>query len=193
MSVSFAVAAYEDFPRKRWTVQECRFLVDSGLLEPGKYELIGGNIVQKLGQNPPHVLVVSLVLRALIGLFGFDYVQTQAPVQFDEDEEPEPDAAVLLHPLRHYLTQGTPMASDVRLLVEVSDSTLAGDTGLKARIYARYGIADYWVVNIPDRTLMVHRQPGPTGYASTISLDDTASVIPLAAPNAAVRVADLLP
>jgi Uma2 family endonuclease len=193
MSVTFAVSADEDFPRKKWTVRECRFLVDSGLLEAGKYELIGGDIVQKMGQNPPHVLVISLVLRALIGLFGFDYVQTQAPVMLDDEEEPEPDAAVLVHPLRHYLTQGTPTATDVRLLVEVSDSTLAGDTGTKARIYARYGIADYWVVNIPDRTVIVHRLPGPDGYASTISCDDAASITPLAAPNTLIRVADLLP
>lgn len=193
MSVTFTVAASEDFPRKKWTVRECRFLVDSGLLEPGRYELIGGDIVQKRGQNPPHVLVVSLVLRALIALFGFDYVQTQAPVTLDEEEEPEPDAAVLVHPLRHYLTSGTPTASDVRLAVEVSDSTLAGDVGIKARNYARFGIPEYWVVNIPDRTVIVHTQPGPRGYASIIPFDSTTTITPLATPNAVIRVADLLP
>jgi hypothetical protein len=113
MSVTYAAAADEEYPRKKWTVRECRFLVDTGLLETGQYELIGGDIVQKMGQSPGHVLVVSLVLRALIAVFGFDYVQTQAPVMLDEEEEPEPDAAVLIHPLRHYLTQGTPTAVDV--------------------------------------------------------------------------------
>jgi Uma2 family endonuclease len=193
MSIAVTGAADEDFPRKKWTVREYRFLMDSGLLEPGRYELIGGDIVQKREQNPPHVLVVSLALRALIALFGFDYVQTQAPVTLDEEEEPEPDAAVLVHPLQHYLTRGTPTASDVRPAIEVSDSTLAGDTGIKARNYARYGISEYWVVNIPDRTVIVHRQPGPMGYASVIPFDGTSTIAPLAVPNAMIRVADLLP
>jgi Uma2 family endonuclease len=79
------------------------------------------------------------------------------------------------------------------LAVEISDSTLAGDTGIKARNYARYGIPEYWVVNIRDRTVIVHRQPVPGGYGSIISFDDTTTIAPLAAPNAVIRVADLLP
>jgi Uma2 family endonuclease len=193
MSVIITGADDEDFSRKKWTVREYHFLMDSGILEPGRYEVIGGDIVQKRGQNPPDVLVVSRVLRSLTALFGFDYMQTQAPVTLDEEEEPVPDVAVLVHPLRHYLTQGTPTASDVRLAIEVSDASRSRYVGIKARNYARYGIPEYWVVNIPNRTVIVHRQPGPTGYASVIPFDDTVTIAPLAAPNAVIRVADLLP
>lgn len=181
------------FRRKQWTRDECRRLVEAGVLEPGRFELIQGDVVFKVRQNPPHVLVVTLVLRALVAIIGFDFVQTQAPVALDDHNEPEPDAAVLACPLREYLGLGTPTPGEVRLVVEIAHATLAADLTAKADLYARFGIGEYWVVDIVERRLSVHRQPSVDGYADVISYDENQSAAPLAAPTSSIRVADLLP
>lgn len=105
--------------RKRWNRAECAKLVESGLLSPGRFELLEGEILFKVGQKPPHVLGVTLILQVLFSIFGFEYVQSQAPVALNDENEPEPDAAVLERPLREYLDSGTPTPDQVRLVVEV--------------------------------------------------------------------------
>jgi len=78
-------------------------------------------------------------------------------------------------------------------VVEAADSTLRLDLTAKARQYGSAGIPDYWVVDIPNRLLHVFREPTPDGYASETVLIPEDEVRLLAAPDAAVRVADLLP
>ena len=83
------------------------------------------------------------------------------------------------------------------LVVEVAHASLRADRTLKARLYARAGIGDYWIVNLVDRVLEVHRSPtGPRPrpvYADIRRIDPSASIAPLAAPTARIVVADLLP
>ena len=83
-------------------------------------------------------------------------------------------------------------------MVEVADSTLARDTTVKAEMYATAGIADYWVLDLAHRELLVFRDPatlpdGGAAYRTHFTLDATESVSPLAMPGATVRVLDLLP
>jgi Uma2 family endonuclease len=179
--------------RKRWTRAECEKLVESGLLKPGRFELLEGEILFKMGQKPPHVLCVTLVLQVLFNIFGFEYIQSQAPVALNDENEPEPDAAVLENPLRDYLDSGTPTPEQVRLLVEVSDTTLSEDRRLKARLYAAAGIVEYWIVDVSGRRLLVHRQPTADGYLDVVSYNDNETLAPLAAPQAIVPVSALLP
>jgi Uma2 family endonuclease len=86
------------------------------------------------------------------------------------------------------------------LVIEVADTSLAFDRSSKASIYARAGIADYWIVNLIDRLLEVYRDPAPDAATSlgfayrqrlTFGADD--GVAPLAFPHATIAVADLLP
>lgn len=86
------------------------------------------------------------------------------------------------------------------LTVEVAESSLALDRRHKGRLYARAGLADYWVLNLIDRVLEVYREPVPDAeapfgwrYARREALDPGSMATPLAAPHAAIRVADLLP
>ncbi len=77
--------------------------------------------------------------------------------------------------------------------MEAANSSVKGDTTVKAAIYARHGLPEYWVVAIPTRQLIVHRQPTAEGYADVQTYKANAIVSPLARPDASVRVADLLP
>ena len=187
----------DDFPRKRWNVKECRFLQEAGLLAPGKYELIEGDIVEKMPQGIKHIIAVNRLLVALIALFGMERLLTQAPVGIgssDTDETtPEPDVAVMREPLADYALRGFRPALDVLLVVEVSVSTLTGDTKVKDGIYARAKVPEYWVLDVEGRRLIVHRAPGSDKYASVVTLDENQTVSPLAAPDAQITVRDLLP
>ncbi len=179
--------------RKRWTREECRQLMETGILEEARFELIGGDIVPKMTQHERHIYTCKQVQKALEAIFGTDYVRLAAPIAIGEYEEPEPDAAVMHRPLRDYLRLGTPLPEEVRLAVEVSDRTLRQDLNAKKIQYGRAGIPEYWVININARTLHIFRQPTEHGYAAEVILSPDNVISPLAAPDAIVAVADLLP
>ncbi len=186
-----AVIENAEEPRKRWTRAEYRKLEESGFLGDGKYELVLGEIWKKMGQGRLHIIVVMRVMEALVTVFGFKRIQSQSSLPVG-DAEPEPDAAVLTLPIDQYIEQ-EPTEADTTLVVEVSNSTLAFDLSNKVIQYGSVGIPEYWVVDIPNRLLHVFRQPNATGYAEEIVLTVADEVRPLAAPDNAVRVADLLP
>lgn len=96
-------------------------------------------------------------------------------------------------PLIEYLRLGTPLPAEVRLAVEVSDRTLRRDLGAKKLQYGQAGIPEYGVVNINARTLHVFRGPNEEGYASATILTPDETFRPLAAPDAVIAAADLLP
>lgn len=182
-----------ELPRKRWTRSEYRQFVSLGMIEEGApYELIEGEVVQDLGQGRLHVFVAMRVFTEMIRLFGEERVQSQAPIAADEHNVPEPDVAVLRGPLSGYLEED-PGPADILLLVEVSNTTLQFDRGVKAAIYARTGIPEYWVLDVNGRTLDVYRQPALGGYGSVTRLTDSESVSPLSAPDASLTVAGFLP
>lgn len=182
--------------RRRWTRAEYHRMADLGLFRGQRVELLGGEVVEMPAQKDSHVIAVSLTAKALMAAFGPGFwVRTQAPLNIDRYNEPEPDVAVVVGSERDYV--GSENRADALLVVEVSDTTLAYDRGRKARRYARAGVADYWIVNLVDRCLEVRRDPQRRGrafqYAAPVVHVPGAAVAPLAAGAAPVRVADLLP
>ena len=183
----------------RWTRREYERLIDHGFLdEDDPIELLDGLLLVKEPQRSPHRTAVLLVARALERAFGEGwFVQTQSPITLDDRSEPEPDVCVVRGSPRDYVDAHPRHPA---LIVEVAQSGLRIARGRKARGYARARITDYWIVNLADRVLEVHREParpGPArprwGYASIDTLAADATVTPLAAPSATIRVADLLP
>ena len=133
---------------------------------------------------------------ALAAIFGLDWLQNQAQIgigERDEWNDPEPDVAVLLGGVFAYLDREPNPATEVLLLVEAANTSLKGDTTVKAAIYARHGLREYWVVAIGNRELIVHRAPTAEGYADVRTYAIGESVAPLARPDALIAVADLLP
>ena len=181
--------------RIRWTRADCARLIRSGILDGEQYELIEGDIVRKV-KNRPHVVSLMLLLDWLRSVFDARCVQSENPIDVVAEDNrhnaPEPDAAVLARRAADY-TNAPPGPSDLRLVVEVADTTLRRDTTTKARLYARAGIADYWVVDVAGRRLFVHRAPAEGRYAEVASYAEDETAAPLAAPSANVRVGDLLP
>ena len=170
-------------------------LSENGLLDYDRHhELIEGEVVEKMGQKEPHGSLIMRWVFALVGIFAPEVLRCQMPIVLNDSSEPEPDVVVTSQPENSYARSGeTPTAADTRLVVEVSLTTLAYDLGHKALLYARAGIPDYWVSDVVGRRLIVHRDPTSEGYATITSLDENATVSPLAAPDATIRVVDHLP
>jgi Uma2 family endonuclease len=174
-------------------------LIDVGIFGPeDRVELLDGLLVAREPQGRRHAAVVVLVRAALEKAFGPAYhVREEKPIALDEQSEPEPDVVVVPGQPRDYLDAHP---SRPVLLVEVAETSLAIDRLRKGGLYARAGIADYWVVNLIDEVLEVYRQPvrvpsgeGDWTYDSVRLLRRDVVVTPLAAPRARIPVAALLP
>lgn len=180
---------------RRWTRKEYYRAAECGVFKPGeRLELLDGEILQKMGpQRPPHATGVALTANALDKAFGPDYyVRQQLPLVLNDESEPEPDLVTVPGTPLDYAAHH-PRAADARLVVEVSDTTLRFDRKNKLQAYARSGIPEYWIENLPARQLEVYRDPSGLRYQSVTFYNEQETVTPLAAPHGSVRVADLLP
>jgi Uma2 family endonuclease len=178
----------------RFTVAEYYRMLEAGILhEDDRVELIDGRVVAMSPMGPPHAAAVDkagYVLRAAVGARAL--VRDQKPLALDEYDEPEPDLAVV-RPRADFYAGGHPGAGEVLLLVEVAESSLNYDRYAKATLYAAAGISEMWVVNLRERVLEVHREPGPAGYVVSQVYRPRERVTPLAFPDLELTVADLLP
>jgi Uma2 family endonuclease len=193
MTTALVEREQETFPdRIRWTRQECTQLAEAGFLT-GRYELIDGEIIRKMGQGWMHSDVIVRLMTILTAIFGADFLRPQLPMTVSSDfNEPEPDVAVTEQPRNAYRGRH-PNAQEMLLVVEVADSSVSFDRNIKARLYAREGVRDYWIVDIPGRCLHAHRNPAPDGYGSVTVHTETEIVSLLLRPDITIRVADLLP
>jgi len=183
---------------RRWTRAEYDRLVEADFLGPDdKIELLGGYMIVREPKAPSRAACISRVYRALADVFGDGWhVRSVAPVALDDDSEPEPAICVVPGDPMDYVDAHPARAE---LIVEASLARVAFDREHKGSLYARARIADYWIVNLPDKRLEVYREPipdvaAPFGwrYGSAISLGSDKVVSPLAAPAASIAVADLL-
>lgn len=185
--------------KTQWTYEEYYRMAEAGVFRNKRVELIAGEIIEMPPQSEPHYGTIFIASHRLEKAFNAGYVvRTQAPLRTGDDEEPEPDIAVVAGSIREIIAQGHPRSAV--LIVEVSISTIAFDLGEKSEIYAAAGVEDYWVLDVVNRLLHVHRQtiadpslPRGRRYAHIDVLDANASIAPLGAPNHSIRVADLLP
>jgi len=149
-------------PIYRLSVEQYHAMIEAGILKSGDpVELLEGWLVQKMTKHPPHCTATRLTRRALDVVVpeGW-FVDSQEPLTTTESE-PEPDIAVVRGDVRDYATRH-PGPQDMALAVEVSDSSLPRDRGIKQRVYARAGIPTYWIVNLMDRVIEVCTDPtGP--------------------------------
>lgn len=186
----------EPFPnRVRWTREDCARLAEGGFLQ-GRYELIDGVIISKMGQNRPHANAIMRLTGWLVRVFGADYIQIQLPVDVSSTDnplnEPEPDGSALNKSVENFRTSN-PGPEDVLLVVEVSDSPLRLDQTIKRERYARAGFPEYWILDVNGRRLIRHRNPQADGtYSEVLEFSEVETVACLARPDAVIRVSDFL-
>ncbi len=164
-------------------------LVDLGCFQDEKLELLDGTLVAMSPQGAAHAYAVrklNMLITQAIGPRAL--VQLQSPLAVGDVSEPEPDLALVpnldysrAHPTRAFL------------VVEVAESSLSKDRLLKAAVYARAGIPEYWIVNLAERRIEVHRSPGSAGYAIVTTHGTTDILRPEAFADIEVAVASVLP
>lgn len=154
--------AVPNHPIWRMSVEQYHAMIQAGILtDDDPIELLEGWLVQKMSKNPPHRLVTGLIREALEHLLpdGW-YVDSQEPIT-TADSEPEPHVVIVRGRRLDYMDRH-PEPADVSLVVEIADTTLRRDRGIKKRIYARAGILVYWLVNLVNQTVVVYTEPDPT-------------------------------
>jgi Uma2 family endonuclease len=185
-------------PPHRFTRAEYYQMAELGFFEDRRVELIDGVIVDMAPQKDFHAAGVLLTQHALQRKMAGFLVRTQMPLDLGRASDPEPDISVVTGDIRDYVGTGHPKSAV--LVVEVSDTTLRFDRGKKASLYARAGIADYWILNLIDNLVEVRRNPvadpaAPFGwrYDSVSEFRPPQAIAPLARPDALIPVAELLP
>jgi Uma2 family endonuclease len=182
------------FTLRKWTVKEYHKLGEMGFFHPEeRVELLSGNIIKMSAKGTAHTSATRRTASVLHNLLGNQAaVYNKDPIALDDNSEPEPDIAVVRIDPFDYATHH-PTPSEVYLIIEVADSSLTFDREIKAKIYARSGIADYWVLNVGDRQLHVFREPTENGYQSEVILAETASISPIEFPAFNIAIQAMLP
>ena len=182
------------FTLRKWTVKEYHKLGEIGIFNPEeRVELIEGNIIKISAKGTGHACATRRTASLLHNLVGNQAaVYNKSPIALDDNSEPEPDIAVVRIDPFDYATHH-PTPSEVYLIIEVADSSLTFDREIKAKIYARSGIADYWVLNVGSRQLHVFREPAENGYQSEVILGETASISPIEFPAFNIAIQAMLP
>jgi len=168
-------------PLKR---SEYERLVQLGEFEGEHIELLEGQLVQMSPIGPPHSSAVQKLNALLVPrLVDRAAVRIQSPFAALDTSEPEPDVALV--PSGDYDEQHPTVAL---LIIEVAESSLRHDCGIKQRIYARAGVPEYWIVNTPDKCVEVYREPTPEGYRHCSRVDHEGSLAPQAFPDLRLAV-----
>ncbi len=183
----------------RFSVARYQKMIEVGILTPeDRVELLENYVVLKMPRNPPHDGTVQLIGESLGPVISAGWrLRVQLTIVLP-DSQPEPDLSIVRGDARRYMTRH-PGPADVGLIVEVADSSLLRDQRDKTRIYARAGIACYWIVNLVDRRIEVFTQPsGPIPVPSygTFAVYQPGDDVPLVLDGTVVgtvAAADLLP
>jgi Uma2 family endonuclease len=175
----------------RLTVHDYYRMAEVGLLSPGdRTELIEGEVIDMPPIGSAHASVVTLLTRRLLRAVGDSVeVRVQQPVRFMPRSEPQPDFALVRRSADAY-RHAHPTGKDVLLLIEVSDSTLRSDLEDKARLYAKHGIPEYWVLDLVNHRVVRHRRPGRARYAQRDEIVSGALTLPSTGVD--LGLADLL-
>ena len=159
-----------------------------------RLELIEGEIVEMAPIGPEHAYINYPLARLLENAFGADFaLRIDVPISLGMDDrpsEPQPDIAVVKGAPQDYRTRH-PRASEIALVVEISDSTLTEDRTVKAALYSSAGIPEYWILNLVDHWIEVLRTPGESGYSSLSKYEIGDVIEPLSAPGRFIAVASV--
>jgi Uma2 family endonuclease len=183
-------------PRKRFTRTEVERMLEAGMFAGQRFELIDGDLIDKMGQKPPHAYAIRLLFALLTNIFGEKRISVQLPIEISTlDQErslPEPDLAVLMESKAEYRGRH-PRGDELLLLIEVADTTVQYDATIKRDLYARAQVPEYWVLDVTGRRLIVHRNAlqGKFGQVMTLSESDTVCIE--SQPGASIPVAEMLP
>ena len=190
--------ALTDLQLRRFTIDEYNQMAELGILREGeRVELIDGIILPLAAHNAEHSDGVAYSTTLLVNAYGKDHlIRVQLPVEVPDSSEPEPDFSIVP---RRGARKGKRHPLYAPLVIEVANTSLAYDRKVKASLYASAGVPDYWILNVRDRQVEVHRDPVPDSsaafgwtYASLSIVAEGAAVTALALEPVPFPVTEML-
>ena len=180
-------------PTRTITVDEFQQMWETGILQPDeRIELVDGELVTIPTMNAPHAGTVARMMNVLTArLRDRALVWSQLPVVVSERSEPFPDITLLRRRDDYYCSR-LPAGDDQFAVIEISDTMLPFDRGAKLRMYAKAGIAEYWIVDVNGKTVEICRDPHELGYGSRTVATKGESVAFAAFPDVIFAVDELL-
>jgi len=174
------------------TVTHFQKMIETGIFdEDEQIELIDGELIAMAPIGPDHSSKTRRLNRQFSQIVGdLALVDMQNPIVLDDHSEPEPDLA-LLRPSDDFYETANPTAKDVFLLVEVADSSLNYDKKTKIPLYARQGIPEVWLINVPNKQVEIYRNPSPKGYRQILFPENKESISPTLLPDVSIKVSDI--
>jgi Uma2 family endonuclease len=185
---SATTKAAEGYGRRAFTVDEIVAMQDAGIIsEDENFELIEGEIVPMGPKYSAHERIKSKMLMALARACPPSLiVGVETSIFLSGNTIVEPDISIYPEYLRSQEVRGP----NVPLAIEVAASSLVYDLDLKAKLYARHGVREYWVVDANERVAFIHLSPGATGWASVARKRPEEVLACAAVPEFKFRLAD---
>ncbi|MFH7242266.1 MAG: Uma2 family endonuclease [Spirulina sp.] len=175
----------------KWTLEEYHRMIEAGLLDHRRVELLLGEIVEMAPEGEPHAYFSSEAGDYLAQQLGNRAMVRQAkPITLPNQSEPEPDIAIVQRLGREYLNHH-PYPENIFWVIEYADSSWEKDFQIKSRVYAEVGIAEYWLINLKKQELLLFRAPQSGQYATCIPMA-TGSLAPIAFPEVAIDIHRLI-
>lgn len=185
------VLSFEGAPRRLFNVEEYHRILEAGILgDDERLELLEGVIVVMTTQNPPHASAIQRLNKWLVRQLDDSFaVLPQLPVTLGDRSEPVPDLAVV----RAQDITRKNLPKSALLVIEVADTSLRKDRGLKVALYARFGIPEYWIVNVQNSTVEVYRDPDPDAgrYRAVLTHGKEATVSAVSVPGVTISLLEL--
>lgn len=175
----------------KWTLTEYHQMIEAGILQDRRVELLRGEIVEMAPEGEPHAYCSDEAGEYLARLLGDRAKVRQAkPITLPNASEPEPDLAIVQRLGREYRAHH-PYPENIFWIVEYSNASLIKDLNVKSDVYAEAGISEYWVVNLKTPQLVVFRVPQDGKYRSQQTFSG-GIIQPVAFPDVNVSVDAIL-
>jgi Uma2 family endonuclease len=193
MNVAVTTAA-EGFPRRAFTVDDIGRMIDAGIIgEDEKFELVEGEIVMMASKGIAHERIKSALNIAIARALPDDLTSgIEATLRLTDTVMLEPDIAVFPKEVFKRPTRFAQLEpGEAYLVIEVAASSLAYDKGLKARLYARHRVKEFWVVDANTRSTFVHTGPSGDGWSSIAERGAQDALTTPALPGFSIRLGEI--
>jgi Uma2 family endonuclease len=190
-----ATTAAEGLPRRVFTVEDISRMIEAGILrEDERFELVEGEIVMMAAKGIAHERMKSALTIAVVrALPDHLTLGVEITLRLTDTVMLEPDIAVFPKELLTRSSTGFARLDpgEAHLVIEVAATNLAYDRGLKARLYARHGVRELWVVDANERTTWVHTAPSGDGWSSIVKYGPEDALTTSALPGFSIRLGEI--
>ena len=183
----------ERLKRYRFTVTQYERLAAVGILtEDSRVELLEGEIIVMPPIDSSHSGRINVLMACFTPFLGNSAILTvQNPVRLNDFSEPQPDL-MLLRFREDYYVKSHPTPDDVLILIEISNTTLAYDRGVKLHYYALAGIPEVWVIDLNAELIEQYTRPENGAYGEIKKIGRGASISATLMPSVTLKADQIL-